>query len=78
MGPDNDNNMICFILGREDENTLRLSMWNGTAESAMVYIHSFDFDKAHDFQFVQRLSLIHICGAFAGDVIYLLFLVLLV
>lgn len=54
MGPDNDNNMICFILGREDENTLRLSMWNGTAESAMVYIHSFDFDKAHDFQFVQR------------------------
>ena len=54
MGPDNANNMICFILGRENETTLRLSMWNGTAESAMVYIHSFDFDKAHDFQFVQR------------------------
>lgn len=54
MGPDNANNMICFILGRENETTLRLSMWNGTAESAMVYISNFDFDKTHDFQFVQR------------------------
>lgn len=53
MNPGNANNMICFILGRENETTLRLSMWN-EKEYAMVYLSNFDFDKTHDFQFVQR------------------------
>lgn len=53
MNPGNENNMICFILGRENETTLRLSMWN-EKEYAMVYLSNFDFDKTHDFQFVQR------------------------
>ena len=44
-----------FILGRENETTLRISVWNndGGGELALAYIHDFNFDIPHTYTLQQ-------------------------
>ncbi len=54
FGPDNKHNMMCFVLGRQDNDSLRLSMWDGEKELMLVCLHHFNFDAEHTFGFVQH------------------------
>ena len=53
-GPDNKHDMMCFVLGRQNNDQLRLSMWDGEKEALLVCLNHFDFDAVHTFNFVQH------------------------
>ena len=53
-GPNNKHSMMCFVLGRQNDNQLRLSMWDGEKELMLIRLDRFDFDAEHTFSFVQH------------------------
>ncbi len=54
QGVDNPYDMITLIFARGNDRMLRLSLFDGENEIALMYIDDFDFDAEHTLSFVNR------------------------